>query len=80
MLSQIKYKFWLDVVVFLGHLVSKERIKFNPQKIKAITKWPTLTNVTEVMSFLGLVEHYKRFVQDFSKIASPLNSLLKKNN
>jgi len=41
-------------------------------------EWPRPTNITEVISFLGLVGYYRRFVKDFPKIASPLTNLLKK--
>jgi len=64
--------------VFLEHVVSKEGVRVDPQKIKAIIEWPKPTNVTEVRNFLGLVGYYKRFVKDFSKIPSPLTNLLKK--
>jgi len=62
----------------LGHVVSKEGIKVDPQKIKEIIEWPRPTNVTKVRSFLGLVGYYNRFIKEFSKIASPLTNLLKK--
>jgi len=63
-----KCEFWLEQVVFLGHVVSKEGIKVDPQKIKAIVDWPRPTNVTEIRSFLGLAGYYRRFIKDFSKI------------
>ena len=43
-----KCKFWLEKVVFLGHIVSKEGIFVDPQKIEAVTQWPRPKNVTEV--------------------------------
>ena len=62
----------------MGHVVSKEGIKVDPQKIKAIIEWPRPTNGTEVRSLLGLAGYYRRFVKDFPKIAAPLTNLLKK--
>jgi len=48
--------------------------------VKAITKWSRPTNITEIRSFLCLACYYRRFVKDFSKIASPMTNLLKKAN
>ena len=73
-----KCEFWLEDVVCFGLVVWKERIKVDPQKIKAITEWPRCTNTTEMRSFLGLAGYYRRFVKNFSKIASSLTNLLKK--
>jgi len=75
-----KCEFWLEEVVFLVHVVTKEGIKVDPQMMKAITDWSKPTNVTEIRSFLGLATYYRRFVKDFSKIASPLTNLLRKVN
>ena len=60
-----KCEFWLEEIVFLGHVVTKEGIKVDPQKVKAITKWSRPTNVTEIRSFLSLAGYYQRFVKDF---------------
>jgi len=73
-----KCEFWLTEVTFLGHAVTKEGIKVDPQKINAVIKWPRPTNVTKVKSFLSLVGYYRRFMKDFLKMASPLTKLLKK--
>ena len=66
--------------MFLGHVVTKEGIKVDPQKVKAIKEWSRPTNITEIISFLGLAGYYRRFVKEFSKVASPMTNLLKKAN
>ena len=50
----------------------------DPQKIEAVTNWPRPKNPTEVRSFLGLTGYYSRFVQNFSKIVTPLTNLTRK--
>ncbi|XP_019258040.1 PREDICTED: uncharacterized protein LOC109236325, partial [Nicotiana attenuata] len=58
--------------------VSGEVIKVDPKKIEAVQNWPRPTSVTEIRSFLGLAGYYRRFVQGFSSIASPLTKLTQK--
>jgi len=53
-----KCAFWLEEVVYLGHVVTKEGIKVDSQKVKVITEWPRPTNVTEIRSFLSLAGYY----------------------
>ncbi|MBN8156728.1 RNA-directed DNA polymerase [Vibrio vulnificus] len=74
-----KCEFWLDQVVFLGHVVLVEGIKVDPKKIETVVKWEPSKNVTEVCSFLGMAGYYHRFVEGFSIIAAPLTKLLRKN-
>ena len=74
-----KCQFWLDKVAFLGHVISAEGISVNPHKIEAIVNWKPPTNVSEVCSFLGLAGYYRKFVDGFSKIATPSTNLLKKD-
>ena len=74
-----KFQFWLDKVVVLGHVISAEGISVDPQKIEAIVNWKPPTNVSGVRSFLGLTGYYRKFVEGFSKIATPLTNLLKKD-
>ncbi|KAJ9553104.1 hypothetical protein OSB04_017149 [Centaurea solstitialis] len=74
-----KCEFWLHEVQFLGHVVSRDGIKVDPAKIEAMMSWKSPTNPSEIRSFLGLVGYYMRFIEDFSKIASSLTALTKKN-
>lgn len=60
-----KYDFWLDKVHFLRHVVTKEGIAGDPEKIEAVSKWVAPTNATEIRSFLGLAGYYRRFVEGF---------------
>ena len=73
-----KCEFWLREVQFLGHLVGMDGIKVDPAKIEAVKKWETPKTPTEIRSFLGLAGYYRRFIQDFSKIATPLTKLTRK--
>ena len=66
-------------MAFHGHVVFKDGIQVDPQKIEAIFEWPRLTSVTKIQSFLGLAGYYRRFVQDFSRIVAPMTHLTQKN-
>ncbi|KAG8485854.1 hypothetical protein CXB51_019216 [Gossypium anomalum] len=73
-----KCEFWLREVTFLGHVVSAEGIKVDPQKIEAILEWKPPRSVSKIQSFLGLAGYYKRFVEGFSMMAVPLTKLIRK--
>jgi len=73
-----KCEFWLNEVVFLGHVISEKGICVDPKKIEAVLKWKRPTNVTEIRSFLGLAGYYRRFIEGFSTIASPMTRLTRK--
>ena len=73
-----KCEFWMEQVQFLGHIVSREGISVDPAKVEVVLNWERPRTPTEVRSFLGLAGYYKRFVKDFSKIATPLTKLTRK--
>ncbi|KAD4889132.1 hypothetical protein E3N88_21205 [Mikania micrantha] len=74
-----KCDFWLREVQFLGHVVNADGIHVDPTKIQAVMKWSPPKTPTEVRSFLGLAGYYRRFIQDFAKIASSLTKLTRKD-
>ncbi|KAI3790873.1 hypothetical protein L2E82_04266 [Cichorium intybus] len=74
-----KCEFWLSEVQFLGHVICKDGVKVEPSKVEAVMNWEVPKSPTEIRSFLGLAGYYRRFIQDFSKIASLLTALTRKN-
>ena len=69
--------FFQPKVLFLGHMLSKEGISPNPEKVQKVKDWPVPSNVKEVHSFLGLASYYHRFIPQFTKWANPLHDLIR---
>ena len=74
-----KCEFWLKEVGFLGYVISREGIAVDPTKVVTMTNWEAPTSVGEIRSFLGLAEYYRRFIENFSRIAKSMTELLKKD-
>lgn len=64
-------------VNFLGFTVSEKGTTPDESKVKAITSWPTPTNVQEVRQFVGTVQHFRKYIPNFASIATPLTDLTK---
>ena len=71
-------EFHKDHMTFVGYLVSKEGIGMDPAKVSAILDWPTPKSVKEVQSYLGFANFYKKFINNYSSLTSPLTSLTRK--
>jgi hypothetical protein len=74
-----KSKFYQSEVRYLGFRISYNSIKPDEEKVASIKDWPVPTTVTEVRSFLGLLNYYRRFISDFTTKALPLLSLTRKD-
>ncbi|GJS62516.1 putative reverse transcriptase domain-containing protein [Tanacetum coccineum] len=68
----------LRVHEFLGHVINGNGIHVDPSKIEAVKNWKAPRTPTEVRSFLGLAGYYRRFIENFSKIAKSLTILTQK--
>ncbi|GJR79495.1 reverse transcriptase domain-containing protein [Tanacetum coccineum] len=73
-----KCHFMVKEGIVLGHKISKSGIEVDKAKVDVIAKLPHPTSVKGVRSFLGHAGFYRRFIQDFSKIARPMTHLLEK--
>lgn len=71
-----KCEFMKSRVTYLGHLVSENGIETDPEKTEAIRTWPIPKTVKDVRAFLGFTGYYRRFIQNYARLARPLNDLL----
>ncbi|GKF71503.1 hypothetical protein Tco_0207617 [Tanacetum coccineum] len=63
----------------LGHVINGDGIHVDSSKIEAVMNWEAPRTLSEVRSFLGLAGYYRRFIDNFSKIAKSLTVLTQKN-
>ncbi|EFA12120.1 Retrovirus-related Pol polyprotein from transposon 17.6-like Protein [Tribolium castaneum] len=75
-----KSEFLRKEVAYLGHIITPEGVKPNPEKIKAVMKYPIPRTQKEIKSFLGLLGYYRRFIPNFALLTKPLTKCLKKNS
>ena len=77
-ISPKKFSLFQEKVIFLGHVVSKDGISTDPEKISAVKDWSVPLSLHDVRSFLGTCSYYRRFIQNFSDIPRPLHKLTEK--
>ena len=71
-----KCEFFKSRISYLGHIVSSSGIETDPRKVEAVKTWAIPKTVTDVRSFLGFTNYYRRFIKDYAKVARPLNALI----
>lgn len=74
-----KSEFLCHSVPYLGHIIGKDGVRPNPDKIEIIKKFPVPKTSRDIKSFLGLLGYYRRFIKNFAKVTKPLTSCLKKD-
>ncbi|XP_037293178.1 uncharacterized protein K02A2.6 isoform X1 [Manduca sexta] len=77
-LKRQKCVFLVNEVTYLGYVISKDGVKADMSKIKAIRQIPTPKNISELRSFLGTVNFFSKFIRNFNSLLVPLNNLLRK--
>jgi len=65
-------------ISFLCHVVSKDSVETDPEKIKAMAELPQPENIKQMQSFLGFCNYYRNFIWDFSELAKPLFKMTSK--
>jgi hypothetical protein len=70
-----KCEFGKTSLIYLGHIVGAGELKIAPSKVKVILEWSRPSNVTEVRSFLGATQYWRKFIAKFSSITAPLHAV-----
>ena len=78
-LQSDKCEYLRPEVAYSGHIIDKEGVRPDPKKREAVKSFQTPKNPKNIKQFLGLAGYYRRFIDGFSKIATPLNQLLMKD-
>lgn len=78
-LKRNKVEFMLPSIEYLGHRISAEGLQSTDCKVKALKNAPVPANVSQLKSFLGLLNYYGKFVPNLSTVLAPLHRLLHKS-
>ena len=74
-----KCRFYQEEIEFLKHVIGRNRVYINPQKVALVKEWLKPANITEVQLFLGFINFNRQFIKNYSAIAEPMTRLIKKD-
>ena len=74
-----KCAFGQDSIDYLGHIVTAQGVKPDPNKVEAVRNWKIPTSLKQLRAFLGLSGYYRCFIRSYASIGHPLTELLKKD-
>ena len=75
-----KYSFEQSNIKYLNIIISENKVQMDEEKLSGVLKWLVPTEVKQVQAFLGFVNFYQRFIENFAKMSKPLSDLTKKNS
>jgi transposase InsO family protein len=78
--SSEKSRFFLTEVDYLGFTIRCNKVEPQKDKVKCIKNWPKPKNQSDIRSFLGLCNYYRRFIDKYTEIADPLILLMNDKN
>ncbi|KAL0195064.1 hypothetical protein M9458_008636, partial [Cirrhinus mrigala] len=73
-----KCQFHQQSIAFLGYVISPEGVAMDDSKVNAVRDWPRPKTLKELQRFLGFSNFYRRFIRNFSTVAAPLTSMVKR--
>jgi len=73
-----KCKWKVREVEFLGVVIGPKGVEMQKEKVEGVLSWPAPRNIKEVQKFLGLANYYRRFIENFARVAAPLYVLVRK--
>lgn len=75
-LNRNKCKIGLSEISYIGHVLSKDGLKPDMDKVRAIQEMPQPKDKTELQRFMGMVQHLAKFIPNLSEVSAPLRKLL----
>jgi hypothetical protein len=63
-----KCEFWINEVLFLGHIINREGLAIDPKKVTTILDWKAPKDVRGIKSFIGMASYYRRFIEGFPRL------------